>query len=85
MRHRTPALVVRCLGTTDVIVCVQFARQDPLLLCIEGGGHNIAGLATAPGHYRSAPGAASSRKRCGEVPANTAYNPQPAVAAIVGP
>ena len=44
---RTPALVARCLGVADVITCVQFARKHDLLLCIKGGGHNIAGLATA--------------------------------------
>src|SRR5688572_24026864 len=46
--HR-PGLVVRCLGTGDVIACVRFAREHKLLLCIKGGGHNIAGLATATG------------------------------------
>ena len=49
MIDRRPALVVRCLGTADVITCVQFAREHNLLLCIKGGGHNIAGLATADG------------------------------------
>lgn len=49
MIDRTPALVVRCLGVADVIACVQFARANDLLLCIKGGGHNIAGLATADG------------------------------------
>ena len=44
-----PAVVVRCLGVADVITCVRFARQNDLLLCIKGGGHNIAGLATADG------------------------------------
>lgn len=47
MTDRTPALVARCLGTADVVTCVQFARAHDLLLCIKGGGHNIAGLATA--------------------------------------
>ncbi len=47
MIDRRPALVVRCLGTADVIACVQFAREHHLLLCIKGGGHNIAGLAAA--------------------------------------
>jgi FAD/FMN-containing dehydrogenase len=32
-----------------VIMCVQFAREHELLLCIKGGGHSIAGLATADG------------------------------------
>src|SRR5688572_21562013 len=44
-----PALVVRCLGTADVIASVRFAREHQLLLCIKGGGHNIAGLASADG------------------------------------
>ena len=49
MIDRRPGLVVRCLGVADVIACVQFARANGLLLCIKGGGHNIAGLATAEG------------------------------------
>jgi FAD/FMN-containing dehydrogenase len=49
MIDRKPALVARCLGVADVIACVQFAREHNLLLCIKGGGHNIAGLATADG------------------------------------
>jgi FAD/FMN-containing dehydrogenase len=49
MIDRKPAVVARCLGTADVMTCVQFAREHELLLCIKGGGHNIAGLATADG------------------------------------
>jgi FAD/FMN-containing dehydrogenase len=49
MIDRRPALVARCLGVADVIAGVQFARANDLLLCIKGGGHNIAGLATADG------------------------------------
>ena len=49
MIDRKPALVARCLGSADVIACVEFARTHDLLLCIKGGGHNIAGLATADG------------------------------------
>ena len=49
MIDRKPAVVVRCLGTADVIACVQFAREHGLLLSIKGGGHNIAGLAAADG------------------------------------
>ena len=49
MIDRKPALVVRCLGVADVITSLQFAREHDLLLCIKGGGHNIAGLATADG------------------------------------
>ena len=49
MIDRMPSIVVRCLGTADVASCVQFARENDLLLCVKGGGHNIAGLATADG------------------------------------
>ena len=49
MIDRNPAVVVRCLGTADVIAAVEFARENDILLCIKGGGHNIAGLAVADG------------------------------------
>ncbi|HSA54256.1 MAG TPA: FAD-binding oxidoreductase [Gemmatimonadaceae bacterium] len=49
MIDRTPAVVARCLGIADVIESVRFARDHNLLLCIKGGGHNIAGLAVADG------------------------------------
>jgi len=49
MIDRKPAAIARCLGTADVIASVKFAREHDLLLCIKGGGHNIAGLATADG------------------------------------
>ena len=49
MIDRRPGLVVRCLGTADVVAAVQFARENNLLLCIKAGGHNIAGLASADG------------------------------------
>jgi len=49
MIDRRPAVVLRCLGVADVVAGVLFARERGLLLCIKGGGHNIAGLATADG------------------------------------
>jgi FAD/FMN-containing dehydrogenase len=49
MINKKPAVVARCLGIADVITCVRFARENELLLCIKGGGHNIAGLGTAEG------------------------------------
>lgn len=49
MIARKPALVARCLGNSDVIAGVQFAREHNLLVCIKGGGHNIGGLACADG------------------------------------
>lgn len=47
MIERRPAAVLRCLGAADVVAGVAFAREHGLLLAIKGGGHNIAGLATA--------------------------------------
>ncbi|HEX5138648.1 MAG TPA: FAD-binding oxidoreductase [Planctomycetota bacterium] len=49
MIDRRPAAVARCLGAADVIAAVRFARERDLLLSMKGGGHNIAGLATADG------------------------------------
>ena len=49
MIDRRPSAVVRCLGSADVIACVRFVRKNDILLCIKGGGHNIAGLATTHG------------------------------------
>jgi FAD/FMN-containing dehydrogenase len=49
MIDRRPAAVVRCQGTSDVLAAVRFARERDLLLCMKGGGHNIAGLAVADG------------------------------------
>src|SRR5207344_333797 len=44
-----PAVIARCLGTSDVIAGLRFAREHSLPLSIRGGGHNIAGLALAEG------------------------------------
>ena len=49
MIDRHPALIVRCLGVTDVVACVNAARTHGLPLSIKGGGHNIAGLAVCEG------------------------------------
>jgi len=49
MIDRWPALVVRCLGVADIVASLRFARQHNLLICVKGGGHNIAGLGTADG------------------------------------
>lgn len=49
MTDRRPAAIVRCLGVSDVIAAVNFARTRNLLVCIKSGGHNIAGLAVADG------------------------------------
>jgi FAD/FMN-containing dehydrogenase len=45
MIDRRPAIIVRCLGSGDVLTCVNFAREHGMTLSIKGGGHNISGLA----------------------------------------
>jgi FAD/FMN-containing dehydrogenase len=49
MIDRRPALVVRCLGTADVIQALTLARDEGLLVSVRSGGHNIAGNAVADG------------------------------------
>jgi FAD/FMN-containing dehydrogenase len=49
MIDRHPALIVRCLGVSDVVACVNAARECGVPLSIKGGGHNIAGLAVCEG------------------------------------
>ena len=47
MIDRRPAAIVRCIGTADVVACVNFAREQEIPFSIRGGGHNIAGLCVA--------------------------------------
>jgi FAD/FMN-containing dehydrogenase len=46
---RRPALIVQCSGAADVVDAVNFAREQNLLLSINGGGHNVAGNAVNDG------------------------------------
>ena len=46
---RQPALIVRCADAGDVIDSVNFARENDLLVAVRGGGHNVAGTASADG------------------------------------
>src|SRR5215217_9093288 len=46
---RRPALIARCAAVEDVIEAVNFARENDLLLAVRGGGHNVAGTASADG------------------------------------
>ena len=46
---RHPALIVRCAAVEDVVACVNFARENDLLVAVRGGGHNVAGTASAEG------------------------------------
>ncbi len=49
MIDRRPALVARCTGAADVMLAVNFARENGLLLAVRSGGHNIAGNAVCEG------------------------------------
>jgi len=42
---RDPRVIARCIGTTDVVAAVRFARDHDLEIAIRGGGHNVAGTA----------------------------------------
>ncbi|EKP4402632.1 FAD-binding oxidoreductase [Vibrio parahaemolyticus] len=45
MIDRKPSLIARCKSADDVVVAVNFARDNGQLLSVRGGGHNIAGNA----------------------------------------
>ena len=45
MFDRKPAIIAQCIGTSDVISAVNFARDNNLLTAVKGGGHNSAGNA----------------------------------------
>ena len=47
MIDKRPRMIVRCLDVADVISCVDFARENDVLLAIRGGGHNGGGLGVA--------------------------------------
>src|SRR6516165_4732370 len=49
MIDRWPRLIVRCADVADVIACVDFARDNGILLAVRGGGHNAAGLGVVDG------------------------------------
>src|SRR5204863_9305581 len=44
-----PALIVRCLTTSDVAAALRLARQAGLEVSVRGGGHNVAGRAVTDG------------------------------------
>ena len=46
MIDRRPAMIARCQTAEDVVACVNFARQNDLLVAVRGGAHNVAGNAT---------------------------------------
>src|SRR5438477_2961071 len=47
MIDKKPRLIARCVDAADVIACVNFARENNVLLAIRCGGHNAGGLGIA--------------------------------------
>ncbi len=46
---KSPALIVQCVSTRDVINAVSFAAERNLLLSVKGGGHSLPGKSTSDG------------------------------------
>src|SRR5262245_14689207 len=46
MIDKRPRLIARVADVADVITCVNFAREQNMLLAVQGGGHNGPGLGT---------------------------------------
>jgi len=49
MIDRHPAMIVQPDSVEEIVSIVNFARENGLLLCVKGGGHNIAGNAVCDG------------------------------------
>ena len=47
MIDKKPRMIAKCADVADVIACVNFARENKLLLAVRGGGHNAGGLGIA--------------------------------------
>ena len=47
MVDRKPALIARCTDAADVMEALSFAREQGLTVSVRGGGHSVAGLASA--------------------------------------
>jgi FAD/FMN-containing dehydrogenase len=49
MIDRHPAIIARCTSAADVVVCVNFARDEALRISVRGGGHSVAGKSVCEG------------------------------------
>ena len=46
---RRPAIILRCLGVSDVIAAVKFGKASGLPVAVRSGGHSFPGLSMADG------------------------------------
>lgn len=44
MIDKHPGMIVKCADVADVMACVNFGRENNLLVAVRGGGHNGGGL-----------------------------------------
>ena len=51
MIDKKPRLIAKCADVADVIACVNFARENKMLLAVRCGGHNAGGLGIADGAF----------------------------------
>ena len=49
MIDKKPGMIVKCLDVADVIACVNFGRENDMLVAVRGGGHNGGGLGICEG------------------------------------
>jgi UDP-N-acetylenolpyruvoylglucosamine reductase len=47
MIDKHPAMIAQCADVEDVKTCINFAKENNMLLSIRGGGHNAGGLGIA--------------------------------------
>lgn len=47
MIDKKPAAIALCADSKDILSCVNFARDNNILLAVRAGGHNAAGLGVA--------------------------------------
>ena len=49
MIDRRPAVIARCVGTHDVVLAIEMAREHGSPVAVKAGGHNVAGYAVCDG------------------------------------
>ena len=47
MMNKLPGMIVKCTDVADVMACVNFGRENKVLISVRCGGHNVGGLGFA--------------------------------------